>query len=145
MSGGGSPVDLDMTTFIMMGLFLGLMIYLNKTLYQPYLRLRDIRYERIQGAQASAKEMAGRSEATLDDYQSKLSEARLGAATERKRARQSAREAEHAIVNAARREIDIQMEAATQKLDLQLEQAGEKLSAEATQIATLIVEKALVS
>ena len=145
MSSGGSPVDLDVTLVFLVVLFISLMMFLNWAIYQPYLRLKDVRYERIQGAKAASKDMQARAEETLDDYEQKLTEVRLGAAQERKRAKESARAAEQEIVKSARVELDATLDKAHNSLESEIDKAEKDIDRLAEGLANEIVEKVLTS
>ena len=61
-------VDLDGTFFVQGGLFLLLCIVLNVVLFQPWLKLRDLRVDRIDGALARSVEVLAEAEALGTSY-----------------------------------------------------------------------------
>ena len=94
----GSPVDFDATVFVLIALFLVLMLYYNHVLFRPYLKIRDIRYERIQGAKQAARETEERAVEVFDEYEQNLSEAVDEGNAERKRIKDVAKQEEREIL-----------------------------------------------
>ena len=102
MSGGGSPVSVDGTLFIMLLLFLGLMVLLNRVLYRPYLTLKSLRDDRIDGARKEAQSMQGNAAEVLQTYEDKLTEARQQATQLRAELRHAGKEKEAEILREVR-------------------------------------------
>ncbi len=142
-AGGGSPVDLDATLFIMLGIFLGLLWYLNRTLFQPYLAMSDARIERTDNARISAKEMQERSEEVLERYERQLTGARKAASETRTDARKSAKDHEAEILAAARTEINLTVGRARDELQAEVDAAAEEMKKQSEELSALIVERVL--
>ena len=81
-------LDIDSTVFVMLGLFLLLALILTKWLWRPYLRVREERVRRGEGARAEAERLEAESAARLARIEAQLTEARkAGQAGARSRAR----------------------------------------------------------
>ncbi|MCA9566096.1 MAG: ATP synthase F0 subunit B, partial [Myxococcales bacterium] len=140
----GNAVDVDLTVFVLVALFLFLMWHLNRALFQPYLSMKEERFSRIQGAKAQAKDMAEQAQKTLDDYEEKLTDARQEAVAVRTDLRKSAKETEAEILADARRELDEVMSKSRAEIDAAVDEAEAGLHREAENLSELIVTKVMV-
>lgn len=139
----GGPVDVDATTLVMMALFLFLMVYFNRTLFQPYIATREQRGKRIQGAKKEAKEMKEEADAVFGRYERELGQALRQGAGERTKVREAAKAESAEILAEARTEIEGEMKVARTELEAQISKAAEASRKRAEVLADVIVEKVL--
>src|SRR4051794_9479547 len=83
-------IDIDWTVVIQFVLFLLLFIVANKFLFQPYLRLRNLRKAETEGARAEADRMTAQADARLAHYEKSLAVARGQANEEARKVRDDA-------------------------------------------------------
>ena len=140
----GSPIDLDATFFMMLGIFPSMFWYLNRTLFQPYFTMQDARIERTDNARVSARDMQGRAEEVLERYESQMVEARTTASEARAAVRKSAKEREVEILTAARTEISLIMGRARDELDAEVDAAASEFQKQSDDLSNLIAERVLV-
>ena len=139
----GSPVDIDLTALVLVALFILLMIYYNLVLFRPYLRIREIRKERIQGAKQAAKETEAKANEIFDEYERNLAAAVDEGTVTHKTIREVAKEQEREILADARAELEATLDQSRADLVGQLDKARDDLDRQATEISTLIVDKVL--
>ena len=138
-----SGVDFDASLIIMLAIFLGLMIYLNKTLFQPYLKVKDDRSTQIDGAKEKAARMQEKADRIFSEYERKLTKAREQAVSERAEVKDTAKEAEQQILSEARGDVDQMLEAARSEIADQVAHASTDLERQAKTLSKLIVDKVL--
>lgn len=138
-----SPVDFDLSLFVMVALFVILMILFNGVLYRPYLRAREVRDDRIDGAKKDARQMQKKAEVIFAQYEDKLSTALREASSQRHQVREEAKGEEAKIIEAARAEMDAVVRAAQADLDAELERARAELDEQARELSTIIVDRVL--
>ena len=143
MSGGKSPVDIDATVFFLIAIFFFLMWYLNRTLFQPYLTVKDGRHERIEGAREADKEMKVEADRVLEEYETKLTDVRQQASGVRLEIKQAAKEHEQKILGETRAEVDGIVAKAHEDLEAELSQAKASLIQQSETLSQLIVDKVL--
>jgi len=121
-------LDIDGTVFVMLGIFLVLLLILWVFLWKPYLRVRDERVTRIEGARAKATQLDADSAARLARIETALAEARRGGNAETNKLRLEAQAREQQIVteaqDAARKMMvearaELETALATEKANLQ--------------------------
>jgi F-type H+-transporting ATPase subunit b len=136
-------IDIDGTLFVQFGFFVIMLIVLSRTLFRPYLKLRDARHKGIEGAREEASAMQERALKTNADYDAQLTRARLRGAEERARLRGEGAVYERQVLGAARDESQKTLDAARGKINADTEAARTKLSAESNALAREIVKKIL--
>ena len=121
-------LDIDGTVFVMLGIFLVLLLILWVFLWRPYLRVRDERVARVDGAREKAAQLDADSAARLARIETALAEARRNSNAETGKLRLQAQAREQQIVteaqDAARKMIvearaGIEAALATEKANLQ--------------------------
>src|SRR4051812_39880080 len=103
LAGGHPLIDIDSTVVVQFVLFVVLFVIANKFLFQPYLRLRELRKSKIDGARAEAEAMTAQADAKLADYEKQLSIARERANDEARKVRLEAGGYEKQVTDEARR------------------------------------------
>ena len=136
-------IDIDGTLFVQFGLFVIMLIVLSRTLFRPYLKLRDARHKGIEGAREEAASMQERAQKTNADYDAQLTRARLRGAEERARLRGEGAIHERQVLGAARDESQKQLDAARGKITADADKARQALTVESTALAKQIVKKIL--
>lgn len=110
-------VDLDRTVVLAFVLFIALVVVLKPLLFDPVLRVFELREQRTDGVKAEAREMQERAGELLRKYERELEQVNRVASEERERVRQEttklegqilaeARSAAQAIVEAGRQDIE---------------------------------------
>lgn len=136
-------IDVDGTVLIQFGLFLVMLLVLSRFMFRPYLKLRDLRKEGIEGARQKAVDMDARAKQIVADYEENLQKARLRGADERLRLRQEGAARERQIVGAAREEVGRTTEAAKANAAKQAGEAKAQLDAQAQVLARQMASKIL--
>jgi F-type H+-transporting ATPase subunit b len=142
-AGEAQLLDLDGTVFIMLGLFLVLLLILWQFLWKPYLRVRDERVSRTEGARAKAAELESEAAARLARIEAALAEARRNGNAEMAKLRQEAQEKEQQIIAASQEAARKMMTEARSKLDASVATEKANLQMETGLLARQIAEKAL--
>jgi F-type H+-transporting ATPase subunit b len=121
-------LDIDGTVFVMLGIFLVLLLILWVFLWKPYLRVRDERVARVDGAREKAARLDADSATRLTRIETALAEARRSGSAETSKLRleaqareqqiiSEAQDAAHRMMGQARKEIEAAL--ATEKANLQ--------------------------
>ena len=80
---GGVTVDLDLSLFVQLGLFVVLVLVLKPILFDPMLRLFEEREKRIDGTRQKARKVDEKSAKALAKYEAILTKAREAGGAER--------------------------------------------------------------
>lgn len=91
-------IDLDYTVFVQLGLFLLLVLILQRFLWRPYLRVRGERVSRIEGYREEAARLESEAAARLARAEAGLAEARRVGSGERAVARAEAQAREQTLL-----------------------------------------------
>lgn len=136
-------IDLDLTVVIQFGLFLVMLLVLNKVLFQPYLRLREQRQAGIEGARSEADRMVAEADAKLADYEKSLAAARDRASEESRKIRAEAAAHERDVTGKARAQATAAMDEATTKVRTETEAARTQLMPQADALARQMASRLL--
>ena len=136
-------LDIDSTVFVMLGLFLLLALILTKWLWKPYLRVRDERVRRVEGARAEAERLEADSADRLARIEAQLAEARKAGNAERTQVRTQALAREQQIVAQAQVTSHEMLAEARSKLEAALFTERARLKDSAAALGREIAEKAL--
>jgi len=142
-SGESQLLDIDNTVFVMLGLFLVLAFILTQWLWKPYLRVREERIRRVEGAREDADRFDADAAARLARIEAQLAETRKASQAERAQARNAAVAREQEIVSAAQEAARKQLVEARSKVDMALASERARLAAHANALGKEIAEKAL--
>ncbi len=142
-AGESQLLDIDNTVFVMLGLFLVLAFILTQWMWKPYLRVRDERIRRVEGAREEADRLEADATARLAGIETQLAEARKASQAERAQARAAVVAREQEIVAAAQEAARKQLVEARTKLDVALASERTRLATHATTLGREIAEKAL--
>lgn len=136
-------LDLDGTVFVMLGIFVVLLLVLWQFLWKPYLRVREERVARTEGARAKAAEMEAEAAARIGRIETALAEARKAGTAEMAKLRQDAQAKEQQVIAEAQEAARKMLAEARAKLDATVATEKANLQAETGLLARQIAEKAL--
>ncbi len=102
MAGGGVSIDFDRTFLLQMVLFITLAVVLKPLLFDPVLKVFELREQRTDGARKSAREMQEKAGELLRRYERELERVNQVAAQERDRLRTETARLENEILSEAR-------------------------------------------
>jgi F-type H+-transporting ATPase subunit b len=136
-------IDLDLTVVVQFGLFLVMLLVLNKVLFQPYLRLREKRQAGIEGARAEADRMVAEADAKLADYEKSLGAARDRATEESRKIRGEAAAHERDVTGKARAAATAALDEATARVRNETDTARGQLLPQADALAKQMATKLL--
>jgi len=136
-------IDLDNTLFVQLGLFLLVVIILQRFLWKPYLRIREERVTRIEGYRDQAARIEADAVARLARTEGQLEEARRIGAGERAVARAEARAREQTLLAEAQAAAQRTLAEARARLDAALTTERTKLQARANEIGREAARKIL--
>ena len=136
-------IDIDGTLLLQFGLFLIMLFVLSKFLFGPYLKLRDLRRESIEGAREKAQAMDVKAAGIVSNYEVQLTSAKQKAAEGRQRLRVEAVERERQILGAARDEAGKATAAARDTLAKKAAETREQLQTQSAALAKQMASKIL--
>jgi F-type H+-transporting ATPase subunit b len=136
-------LDLDGTIFVMLGIFLVVLGILWLFLWRPYLRVRDERVARTEGARSKAAKLDADAAARLGRIESALAEARRAGDAETAKLRLEAQAREQKILAEAHEAARELMAEARAKLDATVASERATLQEQTSLLAREIAEKAL--
>ena len=136
-------MDIDVTFFIQLGLFLVILTVLNGVLFKPFLGLLDARHQKLHGLREEADKLERDAVKDIDVYEGRLRQARDTALREREGLVATGREEERRLLTEVRADIARQMNEARKEIGQQEIAIKKTLSAETDQIARKLVEKVL--
>jgi F-type H+-transporting ATPase subunit b len=136
-------LDIDGTVFVMLGLFLVLLLILWQFLWKPYLRVRDERVERVEGAREKAAQLEADAATRLTRIEVALADARRAGLAETAKLRIEAQAREQQVVTEAQDAARKMMLEARAKLDAALVAEKANLQKHTNLLGRQIAEKAL--
>lgn len=136
-------MDIDITIFLQLGLFLVLLTVLNFVLFKPFLALIEKRHERIEGLREQSEHLTAQSGADSEAYQMRMREARAAASREREALRNQGRDENRRLLQQARSEIAASLNQVRQAVSEAEELSRKNLSADTSALARQLVRKVL--
>jgi F-type H+-transporting ATPase subunit b len=136
-------LDLDGTVFLMLGLFLVLLLILWQFLWKPYLRVRDERVTRVDGARDEAAKLEAETATRLARIETSLAEARRNGNAETAKLRSEAQIREQQIVGEAQTAARTMLAEARARLETTLAAEKANLQTQTNLLAREIAEKTL--
>ena len=136
-------IDVDHTVFIQLGIFLLLMLVLNKFLWKPYLRVRTERVARVDGYREEAVKLEADAQQRLARADAALAEARRVGAGERAVARAEAHTREQTLLAEATAATQRKLAEARVRLAAVVEGERKKLEADSSEVAMAAARKIL--
>ena len=95
-------VDVDLTSIVVLVLFVGFTLVIKPLLFDPMLKLFEEREKRIDGAKLQARKIDEKSATALAEYEKEMAKARAAAQAEREKIRLEAVKREQEILGRAR-------------------------------------------
>jgi len=136
-------IDIDGTVLIQFAIFVVMYFVLRQFLFQPYLKMRAERAERIEGAEGRASELAKKRESLDRDYQSRLETTRAKAEEERLRIQTEARAREGELLTAARTRAQSRVQETQKTIAAQVAAAEGELQKQVEPLAMALAKKLL--
>lgn len=136
-------ISLNFTLFIQMGLFLVLMLILNRFVFRPMVALLEDREKRIKDPGADAKGMEAEVEKMRLKYEATLNDAKMKAIEERNRLRKEGTDREQELVKAAYKVSEETLSEVKGKIEKELSAARATLRIEAASLSASVAEKLL--
>ena len=140
---GGIDVDLDLTVFGQVVLFVVLMLALKPLLFDPLLKLFEEREKRIEGARAESHALDKASAAAQTRYEDEMQKARGQANSERDKLRAEGLRSENEILAEARAHTAKKLEDGRGVLATELASARAVLERESVVLATHLAARVL--
>ena len=136
-------LSVNYTLFIQIAIFLIAIYILNKLVFKPFLGLVDRRDKLTRGALEEAHELEEKVKAIIEEYDSKLSEARTLAVEERNKLIQEGQNVAQEIIGEARNEASALLDEAKVKLEADTKEIKEKIKGDIDGLAGEIATKVL--
>jgi F-type H+-transporting ATPase subunit b len=143
MLSGGSPVDLDGSFFVQLGIFFIAFFILRSLVFKPVMALFDARSAAMEGSRAEASRLESEAEAKRDHFESQLRSVRQKAGEERQRLQGQAQQLARELTDKARHESVAALSSAKAQLDLESKTTRQRAQAEVPALARQIAEKLL--
>lgn len=140
---GGVNIDIDLTLFIQLGLFLVLMLLLNKMIFQPFLKSIDLREQKTDKAREDAAALRARAESLSEAHREAVQAARAEAASERQDLRVAGLASKESRVGVAREAAANTLANAQRAAGAQFSSAREALLKDVDGLSEEIVAKVL--
>jgi F-type H+-transporting ATPase subunit b len=140
---GESPIDLDGSFFVQLGIFFTAFFILRGLVFKPVMGLFDAREQAMQGSRVQAEELERRAEHTREQFESELRNVRHRANEDRDRQRLAAQQLARELTDKARRENTATLSSAKVQLDVEAKDARNKAQAEVPMLARQITERLL--
>jgi F0F1-type ATP synthase membrane subunit b/b' len=139
----GSPIDLDGTFFLQVGIFFVAFFILKSLVFEPVVELFDAREAAMSGAKKDADTMNADAAAKREHLESELRRVRQVSTEHRDRLRAEAQTLARKLAEAARRESAATLANSRTQLDVQAQDVRKRALAEAPQLAKQIAERLL--
>jgi F-type H+-transporting ATPase subunit b len=143
MLAGGSPVDLDGSIFVQLGIFFVAFLILKSLVFKPVMDLFDAREQAMEGSRTLAHSLESDAETKREHFESQLRSVRQQASDNRQRLQGEAQQLARELTEKARRENTAALSSAKAQLDLETKTTRQKAQAEVPAIARQIAEKLL--
>jgi F-type H+-transporting ATPase subunit b len=143
MLSGGSPIDLDGSFFVQLGIFFIAFLILRSLVFRPVLGLFDARAAAMEGSRDQAADMEKSAEQKREQLESELRSVRQKASEERDKTRLQAQHLARELTEKARRENTATLSSAKAQLEAEAKDARTALRSDVTVLARQIAEKLL--
>jgi F-type H+-transporting ATPase subunit b len=140
---GAIDVDIDLTMFVQVGLFVVLLLVLKPLLFDPMLKLFEERERRIEGARAEGLKLDRASAEAQGKYEAAMQKARASAGAERDKLRAEGVKVEQEILAQVRAETGQSMEVGRRALLTQVEGTRRELQGSAAELGASLASRVL--
>lgn len=137
-------LDLDITMFIQLGIFLLLMLALYRFVLVPYFHAFDVRESLTKGAQEDARALEEEASKAKAEYEKARQKAYNEAEAIRREEVSKANEAASEVIEKARQAVQADLAGKSAELERQLAEARKKAAPEIEAISAHIANKILV-
>lgn len=134
-------VDIDLTFFVHLALYLGLIVVLNKLIFAPMLQRIEQRDDRTSGAFDKARGLDAEADAMVERYEVAVSEQKRKALETRAEARTSASAQAASMIDEARGQTNARIDEGIKALREDAKKAREALRTEAGALSEQIASK----
>jgi F-type H+-transporting ATPase subunit b len=134
-------VNMGLTLFIQLGLFLGFMWLMNSCVFRPMLRLMDRRDEELEGHQSGTEEANAQAETLETEYHGKIVSIRREASHTAYHARRAAQAAHNEEVVKLRKVEEREVAVAHQEAMAQVEEERRKYPKLTVELAQTITQR----
>ncbi len=141
--GGKDPVDIDIQLGIALAAFIITWMLLKVLLFDPYMKVRDLRQQGTTGNRDEAVAMQRRAEQTLAKYEAELNTARQEAKALRAKSHDTSVATQKEVLEGAYGEAATILADGRKKLESQLDDARTELDKEAKNLASEIADRLL--
>ncbi len=136
-------IDLNFTIIIQLAVVLSLMIILSRVAFKPFLNLLQARRERIEGAEARARDLELRAEKLIEQYREAISAAQAQGATLREELRKESLAKDMEILQKAMEEANQTVQQMQKKIAEETESARAELRRQAQSLSREIAARIL--
>lgn len=140
---GAVNVDLDLSLFVQLGLFVVLLLVLKPVLFDPMMRLFEEREKRIEGTRHKATKEDEKSAKALAKTEVILNKAREAGATERDRLRAEGLKREAELMNQVRAETAATLERGRAEIANEAQTSRTQLTSEARALGRIMASRVL--
>jgi F-type H+-transporting ATPase subunit b len=144
-SGGGDIplMDLDWTVLVQAALFLLMLAFLTRVLFRPFLRLRNLREENIQGARQRARKMEDDARVRVAAYEAEIERAKARGSQERSKIHAEADQLERQVLESTRSEMHNLLVESRTRLASERSNAQAALGAQVEDLAGRVLARVL--
>ncbi|UCC66349.1 MAG: ATP synthase F0 subunit B [Deltaproteobacteria bacterium] len=136
-------IDINNSLIIQAGLFIGLMLILNKVFFQPFLKFLEERRAKIQGDEEEASELQEEAERSRMKYDEGLDEGRLQAQEEKGHILDVGAQESRLLVEKVQKEIEEEAPKIRAQIEVESKQVLAELERRHGDMAKEIAEKIL--
>ncbi len=136
-------MDIDFTLLFQLGLFLIVLVVLNRVLFQPLLKVFEARHQKMHGLRDEVERLKHEAAADLDVYQGRMRAARDAGQRERDSLVSTGRDEERRLLAEMRAEIARALNDARDQVSAAELAAKKNLDAETSELAKRLVQKVL--
>ncbi|MDD9941505.1 MAG: ATP synthase F0 subunit B [Myxococcales bacterium] len=140
---GGSPIDLDGTLLVQLGIFFVAFFILKGLVFSPVMKVIDARDAAIGGAREEAASMEAEIAEKKADFESQLRQVKGEAGLQRDTQRAEAQKLARELTDRARKQSAEALNSAKAELDLEAKHARSAAEAQVPTLAREITEKLL--
>ncbi len=136
-------ITLDLSLWVQLICALIMMALLNSMLYKPMRRMLEKREEKMSAIRSDVEKFERNAKQLLENFEKKMSEARLAGKSEMEKLKDEARKTEGELMEAASKEAQEKKSQLLAELTSQIEAARKELQAKAESFAVEIAQKLL--
>lgn len=140
---GGSPIDLDGSMFVQMGIFFIALLILRSLVFQPVMKMFDAREAAVGGAKGDAEAMEADAHGKREHFESEMRKVRAEANQKRDALKAETQKLARELTDKAREESSAAVSAGKAKLDAEADKTRTEVQAQVPVLAKQIADKLL--